>query len=370
MSHRSFDLAVLGGGPAGIMAALSAARDGDVALVVKHVPRADDPVRVDAVPAGVVALLMELGISPRSIGADRIHRRRWVAWSTRTPQIRESARTVHLLRPMLECALMQHALREPRIALFVSTTWRRTGTCFHGDGWDAPRLVDATGRTAATAQTIVRPSSPWAARTFWLPRPRPPVEATFAIVPLPEGYAYRMGASPCMTLGFVGQGSAVRGSAADLCERLRSVGARWMVDDLPPLDEFREGPPSTASVQWSAPAERPESAALRIGDAALARDPLSSHGIAGGCSEGLMIAALRTEHDVALFERRQRQEWASHMRSLRDMSATCLFASTPAWRDYAEFVRVNGEEVPAASAVALRGGAIVEAAPTEGTRPA
>src|SRR5678815_5683641 len=107
MSHRSFDLAVLGGGPAGIMAALSAARDGDVALVVKHVPRADDPVRVDAVPAGVVALLMELGISPRSIGADRIHRRRWVAWSTRTPQIRESARTVHLLRPMLECALMQ-----------------------------------------------------------------------------------------------------------------------------------------------------------------------------------------------------------------------------------------------------------------------
>jgi hypothetical protein len=81
-----------------------------------------------------------------------------------------------------------------------------------------------------------------------------------------------------------------------------------------------------------------------------------------------MIAALHTEHDVVLFERRQRQELASHLRSLRDMGSSCLFASTPAWRDYSEFVRAHGEEAATESAVALRGGAIVEATGADVTR--
>jgi hypothetical protein len=95
MLGRSFALAVLGDGPAGMMDALCAARRSDVALVVDRIPQ-DELQCIDAVPVRALAA--------------------------------------------------------------------RVDGAFCGDGWPARRLIDATGRAAATADCVVRAERPWGAR--------------------------------------------------------------------------------------------------------------------------------------------------------------------------------------------------------------
>ena len=104
-----------------------------------------------------------------------------------------------------------------------------------------------------------------------------------------------------------------------------------MIDDLGPLSTFDEGRASPASVQWTIPskwedAPRP----LRIGDAALSRDPLSSQGIAVACSEAMFAVSARSEADVE-----------------------------PAWRDYAGFVARHARAATTNPPVALRHGKVV-----------
>lgn len=362
MPGRSFDVAVLGAGPAGLVAALRLAERGDVALVVDRFPREDDPPRIDAVPASFVALLVELGIHPRTVGAEGVRDQRWVAWSARTPRIRRLAPTVHLERPRLECALLEHVVRHPRIALFLSRAWNRADGLFWGDGWRAARLVDATGRAAVTADTILRAAHPWAARSLWRSVGRDGRGPDFALTALPEGYAYRITTRRAVVVGFVGRGAAVEGAPGNLEERLRSLDAAWMIADLPPLASFHEGRASTASVQWAAPSSRSIRGPrpLRIGDAALARDPLSSQGIATACSEALFVASVASDTDADLFERRQAEQRQIHLAALKRMVDASIFSRESIWRDYAEFITRHLDAPTGAPPVALREGKIVQ----------
>lgn len=347
MPGRSFDLAVLGAGPAGVLAALAAARQNDVALVADHLPRADDPPRVDAVPAGLIALLVEFGIAPQAVGVDRLHDQRWIAWTTATPQIRRLSPAAHVERPLLDLALLSRALRQPRIVLFVSKTWARGDGMFWGDGWRARRLVDATGRAAVSADCLIRPQRPWAARTLYQTAGLDGCGPPFALAVLPDGYAYRIAARRGGVVGFVGRGRAVEGPPDELEARLRGFNGGWMLDALPPLATFVEGRASIASVQWassstSGGAPQP----VRIGDAALARDPLSSQGIAIACSEALSVASAESEDDLRAFERHQIEQRQAHLAALKTMIEGCVFSTTPTWRDYADFVALHRRPQP------------------------
>jgi 2-polyprenyl-6-methoxyphenol hydroxylase-like FAD-dependent oxidoreductase len=340
---RSFDVAVLGAGPAGLIAALRLARDRDVALVADRLPRDDDPPRVDAVPAAIVALLVELGIAPGALGVDRLHDQRWIAWSPAGPRARRLSPAAHLERPRLEQVLLAELTRHPRVAVFVSKAWTRADGIFWGDGWRAARLIDATGRAAVTADAVTRLPRPWAARTLWARRAGDARGPAFALAALPDGYAYRIGAARAVVVGFVGRG--------------------FMIDDLPPLASFAEGRAATASVQWATSASTAAPRPFRIGDAALARDPLSSQGIAAAAAEAMLVASVESAADVELFERRQREQRRAHLHALHRMIGECAFAEEPAWRDYSRFVAPHAG-APTETAVGLRGGKIVEVSPS------
>lgn len=359
MGTRSFDLAVLGAGPAGLTAALVAAQSADVALIAPRLPGEHDAPRVDAVPARLLALLVELGVHPHALGADGLHCDRLVAWSSETPQSRRLSAAAHVERPAFDQALLSCVRRQGRIAVFESAACRVDDGLYQGDGWQARRLVDASGRAATTADGVVRPPQPWASRTLWHAVSRSHGRLPFALLALPDGYAYRIAGQRLDVVGFVGRRAAVLGRPADLEGHVRESGGGWLLDGLPSLASFAEGRAGTASVQWSTSSSRQADRPVRIGEAALARDPLSSQGIAAACSEALFAVAIRGEADQAAFESRQVEQRLAHLTALGRMLESVRFASRPPWRDYAAFVAAEADRVEVRSTAALREGRVV-----------
>jgi flavin-dependent dehydrogenase len=350
---RQFDVAVLGAGPVGLIAALQLARHGEsVVLVAKNLPRADGPRRVDAAPAAFLALLVDFGIHPACVGADRLHNFRFSAWESEEPVVSEGAKTAHLERPALDIALLEHARHVGVPMVAPPFHWQDGGAC--GQGWQAQRVIDATGRAAVTASRLIRPPRPWVARTFWLSRGRCDADPAFCIAALPDGYAYRLGGASTITLGIAGRGTAVSGSVSALQERLRS-SAPWLMQGLPALADMHHGVTCAASTQWSV-----DNSELRIGDAALARDALSSQGIAAGVSEALLAAAA-SEDDVELIRERQREQRQAHMTSLLQLIDRSRYSGLPLWQNYRAFLARHIEVSTLNTAVAIKGGRIARA---------
>ena len=80
MPTHDCQVAVLGSGPAGMVAALELSKRQRTALVTCRLPSADEAPRVEAVPAALLALLVEYGIHPRKVGVERLYETRLVAW--------------------------------------------------------------------------------------------------------------------------------------------------------------------------------------------------------------------------------------------------------------------------------------------------
>jgi hypothetical protein len=211
----------------------------------------------------------------------------------------------------------------------IRSRFRCDGEEVGGRDWMTKHFVDATGRAAVTAIRRIRAPKPWVARIFWAPVGA--YDRGFAIAQLPQGYAYRLGAASTLVFGVVGRHDMVAGGLLDIARHLR-VQAPWMLEDLPPFAELRSGGACAASVQWS------DGGGLRIGDAALARDALSSQGLATGASEALQACAMVGQDDRALIVARQREQRQAHLRSLLAGLGNGRFSHTPTWRQYIDFV--------------------------------
>jgi hypothetical protein len=346
---RVFDVAVIGAGPVGLIAALRLARTGrSVAVAARRLPAHDDPPRVDAVPAAFLSLLVDDGIHPAAVGATEIFTRRLSAWSSAAPELTHAPAMVHVERPALDLALLATLGRMDNVAI-VTQRWHPLRAAA---GWRARRVIDASGRAAVTAARRVRPARPWVARSFWLDRKSCAAAADFAIAALPNGYAYRLGGASRLTFAVVGRGALLAGTAADV-ERLVRRTAAWMLDGLPELRRMAPGAAAAASVQWT-----PGGDGLRIGDAALARDALSSQGIATGASDALLAAAAATRDDIELLRARQAEQTQAHLRSLHEAIDRSAYRHRLIWRDYRTFAAAHLGSGPAAAKVALRDGRI------------
>lgn len=119
------------------------------------------------------------------------------------------------------------------------------------------------------------------------------------------------------------------------------------------MADMKPGRVSAASVQWTS-----GEVGRRVGDAALARDILSSQGLAAGISEALYAAAIQSEDDETLLSLRQAEEKAAHLRSLRNLIARCRFREVEVWQEYAEFVAEHANDQEPVQSVALRAGHI------------
>jgi hypothetical protein len=351
------------------VAALAASRRATTVLVAARLPAAEDPPRVEAVPARLLSTLLDFGIHPRAVGAERLHDRRAAAWEGAAPVARQAPWTAHVERPQLECALLAVLLASGRVAVVLDATAPAVGPparparrpdrpAWFGAGWQARRLIDATGRRAITATRRVRAPAPWSGRTFWAARADCSATEEFRIAALPDGYVYRLGAATHVGLGFVGRGTRAGADPHDLAARLWEAEAGWMLDGLPDLRAMRPGRPQPATVQWAAAGP-----GVRIGDAALARDVLSSQGLATGISEALYAAAIATEDDRVLFARRQLGERVAHLAALGETVARCRFREAEPWARYRTFLERYSASPRAPSrpsrAVGLRRGRIV-----------
>jgi 2-polyprenyl-6-methoxyphenol hydroxylase-like FAD-dependent oxidoreductase len=345
MSARK--VAVIGAGPVGLIAALQLARAGhEVAVMARRLPARDDPPRVDAAPAALLSLLVELGIHPASIGATEIFTRRFVAWSSGAPRLIDGPATVHIERPALDVALLDALRRCDGVSIAV----RRWDPA--PDGAPVDQIIDASGRAAVTAVRRIRPDRPWVARTFSLDRAACRATADFAIAALPSGYAYRLGGASRLIFGVVGRGPAVTGPAAAVEQRIRRA-ASWIMEGLPSLAHMAEGAAGAASTQWTEGDATP-----RIGDAALARDALASQGLATGASDALLAVAAATPGDLDLMRVRQAQQRQAHLRALLGMIDESFYRQRPIWRDYRAFLAAHLGDDRVVTNVALRDGRI------------
>lgn len=342
------DVAVLGAGVAGLIAALRFARSGrSVVVVAPHPPQPGDARRVDAVPAQYLALLVELGVPPNAVGAELAAPIRRAAWECATPRSTPGPRTAHVERPALELALLALLRREHRATICFAPRLR-PGQNLAASGWRAGKIIDASGRTAVTAGKLVQPPRPWVARTFATERARGEADAGFAIAALPDGYAYRLGTAANITVGIVGRGAGLSGSARDIECRLHRA-APWLIEGLPAFSEMRANKARPASVQWS------EGPGLRIGDAALARDALSSQGLVTGSAEAMLAAAWEDEADLQAIRARQDEQRRAHLRSLLGTIERCRYADHPVWQDYRAFIAAHVENERPRMTAALRG---------------
>jgi hypothetical protein len=329
---RRWETVVVGGGPVGLVAALAAARRGPTLLATRRPRLSGDARRIDVVPAPFLALLLEFGIHPAVLGVRHLHDARLVAWGSAEPAIIRGPATAHVERSALERALAERVGRTPGI---------ETATL---PGFPPPslarRVIDATGRRAASARRRIHPPEPWIARTFWAPSGGGMTTAAqaFRLAALPEGYAYRLGSADAIMLGVVGAKAAVARSPPEAIERhLRACGAGWLLAGLPALGDLRPGRGGVASAQWS----EGDGEVLRVGDAELARDALASQGLANGVSDALHLAA--GESGPAWAERRLEQR-ERHLSALLSSLGDCRFRALPAWSRYAAFLAQRNRE--------------------------
>jgi len=91
---KDFDLAVLGGGPAGLFCGIAAASEKRVLVLCdsRNSAHPTDPKTLEAVPATLLALFMQFGIHPADIGINRLYMNREAAWSDTTPRFVPAAR--------------------------------------------------------------------------------------------------------------------------------------------------------------------------------------------------------------------------------------------------------------------------------------
>lgn len=349
-SHKA-EVVVLGSGPAGLVFALEASKSFRTTLIVGQLPANRNAVRVDSVPASLLALFVELGVHPRQIGISELHKTRRVAWKKEAPDESSMQAAAYIERPLLEKALLTVAVASNRLKIIPFTS-RTLEQVFRDVARNKIELVDASGRSSLSSRAIVRPTRTWAARTFLALRQACGADPEMRIAALPDGFVYRLGSSSHIAVGVVGRNAAVAGAPSAIERHLRQCGAGWVLESIGPLAELIHGSVSTASVQWSV-----DDLGLRIGDAALARDPLSGQGLATAISDALCAAsAFGNEDHIRLLRLRQNEQRVAHLRALARSIGDCLFRHEQTWREYSEFLAQHLDSKQMGTRIALNRG--------------
>jgi hypothetical protein len=325
-------LVVLGSGPVGLLSALRGRQLGmDVAVYANGFPVRQDPPRVECVPAQVVALLVEFGVSPKRVGVDELFRERTMQWADGAVVASPAPDAAHIERPALEIALLESALRAgAKIDLlrgnFLEELQRR-----HREG--ECTLLDASGRSAVTARQRIGPRRPLVARLFHLPM-RPSLRCSGLMIAAgPEGYAYRLANAATLTLGVVGRKDFVQGDAAQIVAKIAEF-APWLVRDIPSA-HMQSGASGAASAQWSV-GDNIES--VLVGDASFARDALASQGLAMGLS-GALKTFVQPKKDVRAPPRSDEKKQISvHCQRIVQQIKTSAFGPARTWVEYSEFL--------------------------------
>jgi 2-polyprenyl-6-methoxyphenol hydroxylase-like FAD-dependent oxidoreductase len=336
--RRPPQVIVMGGGPVGMVAALQASRHGRTTLIVRRPRLVTDTPRVEAVPAPFLALMVDFGIHPRQLGVEHLHEVRSIAWDQEAP-VSSPRLEAHVERPALDVALLNRVIAANRVRLIIDDHHAERAAAKAG-GTPGLRVIDASGRAAVTAVKRVQPRRPWAARCFWTPVHEGATDTSLRIAALPGGFVYRLGTCRALMLGIVGRHETIGGPIDALPRRIHDARADWVLDGLSSIAALKPGRVSPASVQWTV-----AGSALAVGDASLARDTLSSQGLATGVSEALCAAEGEGAEDDALFAVRQIEQRFSHLRALEQLASTCRFAQSDAWMDYLTFLR---EHIPQA----------------------
>jgi 2-polyprenyl-6-methoxyphenol hydroxylase-like FAD-dependent oxidoreductase len=349
--HRAYDIAIIGGGSAGLVAALAASQEARTVLILDRPPDSSAPLRIDVVPARTLALLVELGIEPRAIGVERLHDRQEACWATASPQWSDGLQTAHIERPALELALYQAVRADSRIEIVVDAARPKFNNGFVGAGWRAKHFIDATGRASVTARARVRPRPVWASRFFWTARRRTRATPEFRIAALSCGYAYRLGSAQRIGIGVVGRGKILKSDPEGVVRILRDESSQWLCEGMPPLTSMARGACGIASVQWAEPGQ-----AVLVGDASIARDSLSSQGLAASLSDALYAVAAITTDNTDSLRIRQTENLSAHLSYLKEQLTRCRHRDSPLWTAYEKFIAMNINASTSHPAPALRHG--------------
>jgi hypothetical protein len=316
MADPRWNTAIIGAGPVGLATALIAARRGRSLVISRPRLSRARAFRIDSVPAPLLALLVELGLHPARLGVEEFHDHRLIAWEGAEPRIVPGAATVHLMRPLLEEALLELARRSPNITLEAGR--------FSAAAAPATLCLDATGRASVSASRRIVPDNPAMCSVFALRGAFSKAQQAFRMAATPYGYVYRSGVAGAMVLGVVQGRREWATPIRDLARYLRAVGADWLVTGLD-AGGFVRAMGGAACVQWNVGPDSP----IRIGDAAWARDPLSSQGISNGISDGLKAC------DAGAEAQERYSELRGHIGNLRRTISACRYADSPYWSGYA-----------------------------------
>jgi FAD binding domain len=348
--RREFSVAILGGGPAGLIAALAVAERARAALILNRLPTSSSPMRIDSLPARTLALLVELGIRPEDLGVTSLQSQSWRSWETAEPYRIAGVQTAHVERPRLERSLFAALCARGQVSIIVDSKRPSMNGRYFGQGWRANTLIDATGRAMLSATTRVRPNRPWASSFYWSKRNGASPE--FRIAALRCGYAYRLGSADHIGIGIAGRGGWLRRDPQAIETAIREDGAGWLLDGMPAISELQRGAAGTCSVQWAQ-----DCLAIPVGDAALARDSLSSQGLAASASDSLYAVA--AAGDKSALHSRHSANLRAHLHQLGDVLDRCRFRGAPVWRDYESFVAKSAFHQPVSAVPLLRGGKLI-----------
>jgi flavin-dependent dehydrogenase len=278
--------------------------------------------RVDSLPLPLLAALIELGIHPTEIGVSMPTSAVLTTWESATPTAREVAPKVNVDRHLLEAALLRKVECHPRIAIV--------------DGGEIDLLpelrIDATGRRAVSAESIVEPPNPWFARTIVVPGRFGPAQQALRLAPFPGGYVYRLATPELATVGIVGP-LAPSTPSSQVFDLVEDAGCGWTVSGLD-ASQCRPGRGGKASVQRAVPSRD----WIAVGDAAFACDSLSSQGIASGISRAMKLVGGAPDDAEPGYRR--------HVGHVAAVIARNRFRDARAWESYADHLRRELENKP------------------------
>lgn len=354
---RLSEVAVIGSGPAAMLCALAAARGNRRVRLYVEEPDSKPGAAIESVqaaPASIISLLVEFGVVPAQLGVSGTNSVRQIGWETEQPVAIECAPGVHLERPALERALLAQVLRCNRVAIEPTShhapSWN--GMQWNVGSHEADYLIDATGRRAITARCRVAPEIRWFASLWQFLRPKSDEAISpLAIASLPGGYAYRISSRKVVTLATVGPTLGKIRQYDDFREILDQARAAWIARGLS-KPSCNLGSPTNSSVQWTADTDCSSRHLVRIGDAALAREPLASQGISAALSDALYTVEAIDSGQLHLLEMRQREQRNRHVESLRRILGSGLHRESAEWSKYRRWL--DGHSFPDEASVALR----------------